>query len=117
MAQQGGPFSRNVLAAGPKKASLPDYPAELNAKARGRCRAVAPGSTHCRWRSLEHSRSQPYSRSAECPHQVDMRKVNLEVLKPWIEARITELLGGVEDEVLVGAFANTAVLHHLTVLR
>ena len=46
-----------------------------------------------------------------------MRKVNLEVLKPWIEARITELLGGVEDEVLVGAFANTAVLHHLTVLR
>jgi hypothetical protein len=109
MAQQGGPFSRNVLAAGPKKASLPDYPAELNAKARGRCRAVAPGSTH--------ARSQPYSRSAECPHQVDMSKVNLEVLKPWIEARITELLGGVEDEVLVGAFANTAVLHHLTVLR
>ena len=32
-----------------------------------------------------------------------MRKVNLEVLKPWIATRITELLGGVEDEVLIGA--------------
>jgi hypothetical protein len=31
-----------------------------------------------------------------------MRKVNLEVLKPWIATRITELLGGVEDEVLIG---------------
>ena len=35
--------------------------------------------------------------------QVDMRKINLEVLKPWIATRITELLGGLEDEVLIGA--------------
>jgi hypothetical protein len=32
-----------------------------------------------------------------------MRKINLEVLKPWIATRITELLGGLEDEVLIGA--------------
>jgi hypothetical protein len=31
-----------------------------------------------------------------------MRKVDLEMLKPWIATRITELLGGVEDEVLIG---------------
>ena len=42
-----------------------------------------------------------------------MRKVNLEVLKPWIGTRITELLGGVEDEVLIGArFLSRAVAAH-----
>lgn len=37
-----------------------------------------------------------HSRSA----QVDMSKVNLDVVKPWITNRVTELLG-TEDEVLV----------------
>jgi serine/arginine repetitive matrix protein 1 len=35
-----------------------------------------------------------------------MRKVNLEVLKPWVATRITELLGGVEDEVLIAMVCN-----------
>lgn len=39
---------------------------------------------------------------AELDTPVDIRKVNLEVVKPWIATRITELLGGVEDEVLIG---------------
>ena len=33
--------------------------------------------------------------------KVDMEKVNLDVVKPWIQKRITELLGGIEDEVLI----------------
>jgi len=33
---------------------------------------------------------------------VNIKKVNLEVIKPWITKRVTELLGGVEDEVLIG---------------
>lgn len=33
---------------------------------------------------------------------VDMKKVNLETIKPWIAERITSLLGGLEDEVLIG---------------
>lgn len=32
--------------------------------------------------------------------KVDMNKVNVETLKPWISQRITELLG-IEDDVLV----------------
>lgn len=38
-----------------------------------------------------------------CPaenHQVDMSKVKLSVMKPWITRRVTELLG-VEDDVLI----------------
>lgn len=31
-----------------------------------------------------------------------MEKVNLDVLKPWITKRVTELLSGIEDEVLIG---------------
>ena len=30
-----------------------------------------------------------------------MEKVNLDIIKPWIQKRITELLGGIEDEVLI----------------
>ena len=30
-----------------------------------------------------------------------MDKVNLDTIKPWIQKRITELLSGVEDEVLI----------------
>jgi len=33
--------------------------------------------------------------------QVDMKKVNLDVVRPWIQKRITELLSGIEDEVLI----------------
>lgn len=33
--------------------------------------------------------------------QVDMKKIKLEVIKPWISKQITELLG-FEDEVLIG---------------
>eukprot|EP00976_Prorocentrum_cordatum_P048006 969110-Prorocentrum_minimum.AAC.5 len=39
---------------------------------------------------------------AELDTQVNMKKVNLEVIKPWITKRVTELLGGIEDEVLIG---------------
>ena len=28
--------------------------------------------------------------------------MNLEAIKPWINTRVAELLGGVEDEVLIG---------------
>jgi hypothetical protein len=35
------------------------------------------------------------------PHfQVDMRKVNLEVMRPWIANKVTELVG-FEDEVVI----------------
>jgi serine/arginine repetitive matrix protein 1 len=37
--------------------------------------------------------------------QVDLKKVQLEVLKPWIAQRITELLG-IEDEVVVSLAVN-----------
>jgi len=33
--------------------------------------------------------------------KVDMKKVNLEVIKPWISKKVTELLNGFEDEVLI----------------
>lgn len=33
-------------------------------------------------------------------HQVDMRKVNLTVIRPWIAKKVTELVG-FEDEVVV----------------
>ncbi|XP_024161118.1 serine/arginine repetitive matrix protein 1 isoform X2 [Rosa chinensis] len=36
----------------------------------------------------------------ELEHLVDMRKVNMDVLRPWIANRVTELLG-FEDEVLI----------------
>lgn len=34
--------------------------------------------------------------------KVDLLKVNWEAMKPWIANRLTELLGGVEDDVLIG---------------
>lgn len=34
------------------------------------------------------------------PFQVDMSKVNVDTVKPWIAQRVTELLG-IEDDVLV----------------
>ncbi|KAI8350935.1 SR-rich pre-mRNA splicing activator [Choanephora cucurbitarum] len=37
---------------------------------------------------------------AEFDQKVDMKKVNLDVIKPWISNRITELLG-LEDEVVI----------------
>lgn len=33
-------------------------------------------------------------------YQVDMSKVNVDTVKPWIAQRVTELLG-IEDDVLV----------------
>ena len=30
-----------------------------------------------------------------------MERVNLDVVKPWVQKRVTELLGGIEDEVLI----------------
>lgn len=33
-------------------------------------------------------------------NQVDMSKVNVDTVKPWIAQRVTELLG-IEDDVLV----------------
>ena len=34
-------------------------------------------------------------------NQVDMNKVKLDTIKPWITSKITELLGGMEDDVVV----------------
>jgi len=45
------------------------------------------------------STSKPVPESLRA--KVDMTKVTLEVMKPWIATRVTELLG-VEDEVLIG---------------
>jgi len=33
--------------------------------------------------------------------KVDMTKVKLDTIKPWITSKITELLGGMEDDVVV----------------
>jgi len=33
---------------------------------------------------------------------VDLARVNWEVVRPWIADRVTALLGGVEDDVLIG---------------
>lgn len=38
---------------------------------------------------------------AEFSTKVDLARVNWEAMKPWIAKRITELLGGLEDEVLI----------------
>lgn len=38
---------------------------------------------------------------AEFGTKVDLRKVNWDAMKPWIAKRITELLGGLEDDVLI----------------
>ena len=35
-----------------------------------------------------------------CTFQVDMTKVNLDTIKPWVTRRITELLG-FEDDVVI----------------
>ncbi len=32
--------------------------------------------------------------------QIDMRKVNLDILKPWITRRLNEILG-IEDDVVI----------------
>ena len=34
-------------------------------------------------------------------HKVDMNKVKLDTIKPWMATKITELLGGMEDDVVV----------------
>ncbi|KAF8794026.1 Serine/arginine repetitive matrix protein 1 like protein [Argiope bruennichi] len=33
--------------------------------------------------------------------KVDMNKINLDVVKPWIAKRITDMLGGIEDDVVI----------------
>jgi len=45
-------------------------------------------------------------KQAHFSRQVDMRRVNLDTLKPWIATTITELLSGVEDEVLINMVLN-----------
>ncbi|KAK9727195.1 hypothetical protein RND81_05G264600 [Saponaria officinalis] len=37
----------------------------------------------------------------ELEHLVDVSKVKMDVMKPWIAKRVTEFLGGFEDEVLI----------------
>ena len=55
----------------------------------------------------------------EYEQKVDLAKVNMEALKPWIAKRVTELLG-IEDEVLVGyiyeQLENIKVQHHSKML-
>lgn len=33
-------------------------------------------------------------------YQVDMSKVKFDTIKPWIAKKVTELMGGIEDDVL-----------------
>jgi len=40
-----------------------------------------------------------------CTLQVDMTKVNLDTIKPWVTRQITELLG-FEDDVVIGYIFN-----------
>jgi hypothetical protein len=40
-----------------------------------------------------------------------MRKINLEVLKPWIATRITELLGDITRAVILGVRFRAAKQH------
>ncbi|XP_072082003.1 uncharacterized protein [Arachis hypogaea] len=49
-------------------------------------------------KQLKLLKSQKFA--PELEHLVDMTKVNMEVMKPWITRRVTELLG-FEDEVLI----------------
>lgn len=41
--------------------------------------------------------------------QVDMKKVNLDVIKPWISEQITKILG-FEDDVVIGNTSFTVQL-------
>lgn len=38
----------------------------------------------------------------EFSQKVDLTRVSWETMKPWIATRVTELMGGVEDDVLIG---------------
>ena len=40
---------------------------------------------------------------------IDLSRVNWPALTPWIEKRVTELLGGVEDDVLIGYISEQLV--------
>lgn len=42
----------------------------------------------------------------ELDAKVDMKKVNKPVMQEWIAKRVTELLGGLEEEVLIGLIFN-----------
>jgi|AntAceMinimDraft_12_1070368.scaffolds.fasta_scaffold46752_2 serine/arginine repetitive matrix protein 1 len=42
----------------------------------------------------------------ELDRLVVMRGVKVAILKPWIEQRVTALLGGVEDDVLIAMICN-----------
>jgi serine/arginine repetitive matrix protein 1 len=54
---------------------------------------------------LCYSKDRKLLKSLKFPNEfqtkVELQKVNWEVMKSWIATRITELLGGVEDEVLI----------------
>ena len=54
-----------------------------------------------RFRNKEKKLLKSLKFPAEFSTKVDLRKVNWEVMKPWIARRVTELLGGLEDEVLI----------------
>lgn len=38
----------------------------------------------------------------EYSSKVNLSKINWDSIKPWIARRVTDLLSGVEDEVLIG---------------
>uniref|UniRef100_A0A673LBS0 Serine/arginine repetitive matrix protein 1-like n=3 Tax=Cyprininae TaxID=2743694 RepID=A0A673LBS0_9TELE len=51
--------------------------------------------------SNKHKKLLKQLKFAEClEKKVDMTKVNLEVVKPWITQRVTEILG-FEDDVVI----------------
>lgn len=74
-----------------------------------------------RWLNLDITSSQRtmcLTRSfVDLPLQVDMSKVNVDTMKPWIANRITELLGLDDDVVVEFVFnqleerVNTSLLH------
>ncbi len=45
-----------------------------------------------------------------------MSKVKLETIKPWITTKITELMGGIEDDVLVEYVFNQLEADKVTII-
>ena len=87
----------------------------LDPRAGGACAAAAGcrgamSGPFSRRAVLGGAKAKGPSKSPKLPEvllqPVDTRRVNLEVVRQWVVGKITELLGGVEDEVLCGLVMN-----------
>lgn len=63
--------------------------------------------THCPYLhpSIPHSKESKLLKTIKFPPSfatpLDLSAVNWEALRPWVTARVTSILGGVEDDVLI----------------